>query len=305
MLTSKLSAISIAGAGNVTNAVGPGTLGTVGHASGQVFQNTLAQERSADVSGPSGYTLLPAGGATAALTGISPAFGIPAWQSPMVGTSANPPDLRAPSNDTNGLLNQYLYAYNNWGTGLLPADTSPLFNNLSNVKAQIVQLMGSTLMSGPSYTGGMGYAISSADVATAEKLASETNGDWNYNPDLLRALGRGLAGYAVNGPIPGATTGSYGASFGITGGAPGPSISTRVTELTAGAIASTTQGSAARTGVSAATSTTAARIAALQYTIAHDTQRYRVQRAAGNKITAAADLASVAAARKALAKLQA
>ena len=262
-------------------------------------------------SAPSGYTLLPAGGATAAMTGISPTFGMPAWQSPMVGTSANPPDLRGPSSDTNGLLNQYLYVYNNWGKGTLPADTSPLFSNLTNVKSEIVQLMGSTLMSGPSYTGGMGYAVSSADVATSQKLAAETNSEWNYNPDLLSALGRGLAGYAVNGPILGATTGSYGASYGITGGAPGQAITTdttgmRATEisLTADTTAATTRLPAARAAGSTA-ATTAGRIAALQYTIAHDTKRYRTQRAAGNKITAAVDLASVAAARKSLAKLTA
>jgi hypothetical protein len=240
---------------------------------------------------PSDYSLLPAGGATAGLTGVSPCLGTPAWQSPMVGTSANPPDLRAPSSDTNGLLNQYLYVYNNWGSGKLPADTCPIFNDLANVKSEIVQLMGSTLMSGPSYTGGMGYAISSADVKTAQKLAAETNSQWNYNPDLLNALGRGLAGYPVNGPILGATTGSYGASFGITGGAPGSVISTGAT--TADATGATTADASA------------SRIAALEASIAHETQRVATQTAKGNHITAALDKASLDKYKKQLAALTA
>jgi hypothetical protein len=186
---------------------------------------------------PTGFSLLPGGGATAGLTGSSPYLGGPAWQNSNIGTSANPPSLSSPSSDTNGLLNQYLYVYNNWGSGKLPSDTYPIFNDLANVKAQIVQLMGSTLMSGPSYTGGMGYAVSGADVTTAQKLASETNSYMNYNPDLLNALTRGLPGYSVNGPIPGASTGSYGGSFGVTGGSPGPAISTGGT--TPGAAATT------------------------------------------------------------------
>ena len=245
---------ALADAGTVTDGGANRPAGLTGAA-----DLTAADIGDAGAGLPAGYELLPGGGCTSDLTGVG-VGGVPSWQVGTVGTSDAPPPLTAPSNDTVGLLNQYIFAYKNWGN--LAEGTSCVFLDQSASKGQIVQLMSSILWAGPSYFGGGGYALSSADVALAQKLASETNSQMNYNPEMLAALDKGLAGFPQN-------------FLGVPGpglaGTSSATISTDAITVDAGA----------------------SRVASLEASIEHETLRVAKQTAKGNKKTAGFDLASL------------
>jgi hypothetical protein len=99
-----------------------------------------------------------------------------------IGTSAAPQSLAAPSSDTVGLLNQYLYAFRNPPTTQSGAWGG--FQNPDQVKSQIVQLMAQVLGNGSSYFGG--YSLAPADVALAQQL-NATTPNINLNPQFANA----------------------------------------------------------------------------------------------------------------------
>jgi hypothetical protein len=122
-----------------------------------------------------------------------------------VGTSAAPPDLRAPSSDTMGLLNQYLYLYRN-PSAQAAAGGQLTSGGQQGIQSQIVQLMAGILGAGSAYYGG--YSLAPADVALAQQLNASTP-NINLYPQFAAALAMGLNQTAIT-QFTGAAVGSSG-----------------------------------------------------------------------------------------------
>jgi hypothetical protein len=216
---------------------------------------------------PAGLTQIaaPAGGV------FNPNVFGPAGVGAGIGTSAAPQPLTAPSPDTVGLLNQYLYAFRNPPTTQSGAWGG--FQNPDQVKSQIVQLMAQVLGNGSSYFGG--YSIAPADVTLAQNL-NATTPNINLYPQFASALAMGLNQTAVTQPMAGAV--------GATGVVSSVGVSPGGT-------------------TAAATAATAARIAQLQAAITTQTKNVAVNTAAGKTAAATTDKASLTTYQMELARL--